>query len=223
MAETIPKSRLEEILAGCEGVTPGPWGYRPEKYDDWGFVRAPSPDSLPGELVAVIKKHDYVGDDELSRHRVARTDPAATDGQHVARLDPATVVAIVTELLAARANVEELTKERDKALSNMEAATEVQNDATAALLNEAAAREAAESSLASVTAERDSSDRHLGNVLTLLAELHSDDRCRAFVSALDHFNSAHPDAQVEPVDGWVTRLVHEGPLDRARALSEVSK
>jgi hypothetical protein len=54
---------------------------------------------------------------------------------------------------------------------------------------------------------------HLGNVLSMLAELHEDDQSDAYVEALAFYNNARPDAKVEPVAGYTTRLVHETPLD----------
>jgi hypothetical protein len=56
---------------------------------------------------------------------------------------------------------------------------------------------------------------HLGNVLAMLGDLHPDDQCRAFTEALAFYNAARPNARVEPNDGWETRLVNVGPLDRA--------
>lgn len=49
---------------------------------------------------------------------------------------------------------------------------------------------------------------HLGSVLSILAELHPDDRSRALDNALAYYNARRPGAQVEPVAG-VTRLVHQ--------------
>jgi hypothetical protein len=58
---------------------------------------------------------------------------------------------------------------------------------------------------------------HLGNVLMILAELHPDDRCRALDEAMAFYNGSNPNCQVEPAQGYVSRLVHEGPLQRALA------
>jgi hypothetical protein len=60
---------------------------------------------------------------------------------------------------------------------------------------------------------------HLGNVLSMLADLHPDYQCRAFTEALSFYNAARPDARVEPHEGWETRLVNIGPLDRALQVS----
>lgn len=58
---------------------------------------------------------------------------------------------------------------------------------------------------------------HLGNVLSMLAELHSDDRCEALESALVFYNQACPNAQVVADPAYEIRLVITGPLDRAIA------
>jgi hypothetical protein len=49
--------------------------------------------------------------------------------------------------------------------------------------------------------------RHLGNVLQLLAELHTDDRCKALDSALAFYNAHNPTAIIDPVEGYESRLV----------------
>lgn len=59
----------------------------------------------------------------------------------------------------------------------------------------------------------DAALRHLGFVLTILAELSPNDRCRALDEAQEFFNAACPNAQIEPMEGYVTRLVSVGPLD----------
>lgn len=55
--------------------TPGPWSYRPAKYDDWGFVRAePLAGEKIGHLVAVAK--DSAVPFEMHEfHREGGTDP----------------------------------------------------------------------------------------------------------------------------------------------------
>lgn len=54
---------------------------------------------------------------------------------------------------------------------------------------------------------------HLGDVLQMLASLCPGDRCQAFADALSFYNEARPQARVEPMEGYVTRIVHFGPLD----------
>jgi hypothetical protein len=49
--------------------TPGPWDYRPMKWDDWGWVRA----RMGGEIVA--RAGGFAPREEQDRHRSAGTDP----------------------------------------------------------------------------------------------------------------------------------------------------
>lgn len=58
---------------------------------------------------------------------------------------------------------------------------------------------------------------YLGGMLNMLAELHPDDRCRAYDDALEFYNEQNPNDQIMAVPGYVTRLVHIGPLDNISA------
>ena len=55
---------------------------------------------------------------------------------------------------------------------------------------------------------------HLGDVLSMLAELHEDNHCRAYVEAIAFYNAQCPDNKVFPTEGYSSRLVITGPLDR---------
>lgn len=48
---------------------------------------------------------------------------------------------------------------------------------------------------------------HLGDVLYMLADLAPDDQCRAYVNALNFYNSQRPDCRVEPSGVGEVRLV----------------
>lgn len=95
---------VQAIIDGCKGVTPGPWFYRPEKYDDWGFVRGSSPDSLPGHLIAVAHRGRDEIDGEDDIHRKTGVDPFGATAKHIARLSPEVVRSLLTELLGRRAD-----------------------------------------------------------------------------------------------------------------------
>ena len=56
--------------------------------------------------------------------------------------------------------------------------------------------------------------RHLGAVLSYFAELDEDDRCAAFVDALEFYNRHNPDLTVVAEPGFSLTLVRTGPLDR---------
>jgi len=70
---------------------------------------------------------------------------------------------------------------------------------------------------------QDNAMEHLGNVLLMLADLHEDDRCDAFVQALEFYNKENPEAQIQPMPGYVTRLQEETPLSRVIAKIQVGK
>lgn len=84
--DVLTNERLEEILAGCEGVTPGPWVYG-AKY----LCRKTDTDASDYERLAQCLPGEFDG------------DGWNTNAAHIARLDPATVRAMVVELLALRA------------------------------------------------------------------------------------------------------------------------
>lgn len=54
--------------------TPGPWAYRPEEYDDWGYVRG-APDSDGARWVICQARSPYKTQEELAAHRIDGTDP----------------------------------------------------------------------------------------------------------------------------------------------------
>lgn len=77
----VTDERLAEIIKGCEGVTPGPWG----EGDKWVFA---SPRS---------------GNPSHALEHIFRNEEAQANAAHVARLDPQTVLSLLTELQHRRA------------------------------------------------------------------------------------------------------------------------
>lgn len=74
--------RLKDLLAKA---TPGPWAYRPEMYDDWGFIRGPEVEMPygPGYPIVAMSREGYMpnahaGHDE---HRRNGTDPYRPNGE----------------------------------------------------------------------------------------------------------------------------------------------
>lgn len=51
--------------------TPTPWVIRPERHDDWGWIRG-----ADGELACIARHHDRKDDD---KHRMDKTDPYAAN------------------------------------------------------------------------------------------------------------------------------------------------
>lgn len=69
-------------------ATPGPWHYRPEKYDDWGFIRASRTDEdaakgLGGWPVATMRSGSHLDREKMDEHRKAGTDPYGPNSEIV--------------------------------------------------------------------------------------------------------------------------------------------
>ena len=64
--------------------TPGPWQYRPNEYDDWGFVRAlPLPGENIGHIVAVAKDTS-VPFEAYAEYRERKVDPFEANARLIA-------------------------------------------------------------------------------------------------------------------------------------------
>lgn len=81
----VSAERLREILAGCIGVTAGPW----EAGHHWVFV--PPDDAANNPTKALRNILSAVPEAECQ-----------SNADHIARLDPQTVASVITELLARR-------------------------------------------------------------------------------------------------------------------------
>lgn len=67
-----------------ERHTPGPWQYRPNEYDDWGFVRAlPLPGENIGHIVAVAKDTS-VPFEAYDEYRERKADPFEANARLIA-------------------------------------------------------------------------------------------------------------------------------------------
>jgi hypothetical protein len=64
--------------------TPGPWQYRPNEYDDWGYVRAlPLPGENIGDIVAVAKDSS-VPSECYAEYRKRKADPFEANARLIA-------------------------------------------------------------------------------------------------------------------------------------------
>ena len=72
--KTDPRALVERLT----GFTPGPWAYRPEKYDDWGMVRGA--DKYPVASASTCRSDDF----EKNEHRRKKTDPADANARLIA-------------------------------------------------------------------------------------------------------------------------------------------
>lgn len=90
----VSSERLREILAGCSGVTPGPW----TAYHDHlrpgmsGYINEVQSGTRRAPIV------QWTGFDNSCRSQKEH----AKNARHIARLDPETVASIIEELLAHR-------------------------------------------------------------------------------------------------------------------------
>ena len=82
-------SDLDRLEALAKAATPGPRLYRPNKHDDWGWVRLSN-----GELIAMVR---WNPESDLNKHRLERTDPAEHDARFMAACDPSTVLRLIAE------------------------------------------------------------------------------------------------------------------------------
>lgn len=68
-------ARLRKRLAEA---SPQPWVYRPDKYDDWGFIRGVERDDKgigPFRPIVALARDSMVGTEQENDHRSAGTDP----------------------------------------------------------------------------------------------------------------------------------------------------
>lgn len=92
---------IEALRALMERATAGPWAYRPQEHDDWGFIRTMIA-TEDGWHPVVARANDVSVHEDHDAHRAAKTDPAEGN----ARLIVAAVNALpslLTELEALRA------------------------------------------------------------------------------------------------------------------------
>ena len=70
---SVDTTALRALLAAA---TKGPWQYRPDPCDDWGFIRAPNetPNRM-GWIPAVARAGRDITEAEYSEHRRNGTDP----------------------------------------------------------------------------------------------------------------------------------------------------
>ncbi len=127
----LPEDKLREIIAGCEGVTPGPWeadGVRNEggsgRFESYHVLavslerygKQPSlVDTLNSDCIELLEDGD-------SESHSVWDEQGRKDTLHIARLDPATVSAMASELLRSRAALASIRAERDAAVAALKVA-----------------------------------------------------------------------------------------------------
>jgi hypothetical protein len=99
-------THLKELL---ERATKGPWAYRPDACDDWGFIRQDWDNAEPNLKRPVVAiSRGGVGDDH-DAHRRAGTDPYRPNGELIVAAVNA-LPDLIQELEAAQQRVVELEK-----------------------------------------------------------------------------------------------------------------
>lgn len=78
-------ARTDALTRLSTAATPGPWAYRPEHLDDWGYIRSTVIDNpaLKGKVVATTRGDDH---DTFDAHREAGTDPYEANGRFIVAL-----------------------------------------------------------------------------------------------------------------------------------------
>lgn len=74
----VDKLELDRLRALVEAASPLPWVYRPEKYDDWGWIRGVERDDRdigPFRPIVANAKDSLVREEEMDAHRRSGTDP----------------------------------------------------------------------------------------------------------------------------------------------------
>lgn len=95
----VSEERLREILDGCEGVTPGPWGWAVIDASMASLGVMPDPGHGDPHVLSVSPCKSCRGDEwEWGKCLT----PNEADASHIARLDPATVASMARELLSIR-------------------------------------------------------------------------------------------------------------------------
>jgi hypothetical protein len=95
-----------DVTKAMEGVTPGPWNYRPDKLDDWGVVKA-------GDFyLCQVRNPDCYTMEHLNQARIAKVDPREANARFIAWCREG-VPALAAELAAMTARAEAAEAEAD--------------------------------------------------------------------------------------------------------------
>jgi hypothetical protein len=89
MSDAVSGTVLRDILAGCEGVTAGPW----HLYDVGDQPSLCPADAKGTSLLTIVDE---------AEHGSFAAFHSNQDAEHIARIDPQTIASIVSELIARR-------------------------------------------------------------------------------------------------------------------------
>lgn len=94
--------RLYDMYTAAMKAMPGPWLYRPYKFDDWGVIRAGADKEGSLWTLANVRAARDVTQHEMHVCRVEGTDPYADNACHIANCDPQTIMAMINEIRSLR-------------------------------------------------------------------------------------------------------------------------
>lgn len=97
---------LKRAAEAVEGVTPGPWEYRPDHGDDWGIVK------VDYCVICQARDPEKLGREILAEHRETGIDPWGPNARFIAA-SRTLVPQLVAALEAAGADLARVTAERD--------------------------------------------------------------------------------------------------------------
>lgn len=117
MTGEVSDDRLREIVAGCEGVTPGPYKVRHHPLDEGHFFVEAPPHIQKGTGIKAAYGIEVLGED--TGESFYPLEQKKRDAAHIARLDPQTVASMASELLAARQEIERQYHNADGVLAEM--------------------------------------------------------------------------------------------------------
>lgn len=78
MTQTTDAALVERLRKRLAEASPQPWVYRPDRFDDWGWIRGTERDDRgigPYRPVMAIARDSSVRDQHEAAHRAAGTDP----------------------------------------------------------------------------------------------------------------------------------------------------
>lgn len=102
MTMQVDKARLDEMLAGLEGVTPGPWWSDEDGGDEFRAYAVFGPYERYGKPSSICDTHN-AGEVVLEQEDGKPWDEQGRKNlTHIARCDPDTMRSIITELLELR-------------------------------------------------------------------------------------------------------------------------
>ena len=116
MTQPVDIEALRQLL---ERATAGPWAYRPQEHDDWGFIRTTRATEDGWHPVVAIAR-DVSDHEDHDAHRASKTDPAEGNaGLIVAAVNA--LPSLLTELEALRAERGRMVEAKNVILARCEA------------------------------------------------------------------------------------------------------